>query len=1074
MSSSVKSVNVLTLAIGVPCLAFNPISMLLLYPTALLSNVAPRPRPLDNLVGTHLALNATRYYSRLLAPRSLVLPMAPPPLVPTVPNTPLLEGYNENGHTNEGSRLPKGRCNYSNLSMGGNPRCGCQRFWDQFLRSQTIQEGRTAETTGLCMCEHHACFHDHELANSNILIGNGYANARIEYASPTSLSPKVTPGQGPTNHEDAEMEANAERSIPDTLQWNRYINSGASLGSLPAIPSQCLLPSENGSGASSSQVRDSRPFGGLGLDTLSHIPKKNHRGHIASDAGTARQAKNGRPMKPYKDASGNDCLQSLTEVATPSHRASQDLASETAFRENALDVQNALQKLAGDRAEAPQSIMALRQITDDAIEIQGPEAGEGCTYSRGIFGASDNDNLLPKIRNIINHVSDYPMTMKNHEHRLDMLENASFSNAGVDDLQENIDHLDTRVVDLETRMDEVEKAQQAAVNDISSIGSRQQLTSSFDSAASNTSSALVAAAIDRVDHTSRFEALEAAVKSLEAIAPPSHSRPWEVEVVFLPFGTQLKGIWASDHALTPRSRINSSSTLDAAQTQNTSMAAAQAHLTTQDESIAWTSMVPGDQATWLAAKACALKSRVDERLRSRGLVKTIQIRGPDARDVQAAMLSAFGELPEVLAEDPYTDHDQPTLSKAPQTLRPYHGLRASWVPLRKLHKDSCLKFLNSSEMVTQALWTVSFLSSSVAMRATGTRRLYVTQSDSYIQHLGDGLADWTWQKLRQLPRVYPDAKASFDHTPEADAQETCWQYDERLDPAPSLHSSFASHHSSLSIRSISHEEFAQIEPASPSDHFSSAAASEGASTTPTSLPPATRQLSPLKERHPFRPLHTRTISMPTLVPLKNSPSQGGKRRIASFDHETQSSPSRKPSTLNTKRRRISRSPSRPRDSPRWSIGPISPYTFAEDIAEGKRGTTPFAYATPHSNAPYNEKPRSGADHVNDGADDRGSTTDDLNMEEGYEQNALSDYDSEASSRNPSHQPDDEWEGVEDDYESRSVDKSTILRQIHDGIDMEDDESDGNSQPSEYPSTQQPVDMYVSSNATGFRIHVDDE
>jgi len=189
--------------------------------------------------------------------------------------------------------------------------------------------------------------------------------------------------------------------------------------------------------------------------------------------------------------------------------------------------------------------------------------------------------------------------------------------------------------------------------------------------------------------------------------------------------------------------------------------------------------------------------------------------------------------------------------------------------------------------------------------------------------------------------------------------------------------------------------------------------------------------------------------MPSLIPVKSSPSQPSKRRIASFDHETQSSPTRAPSALHLSKRHRTRSPSRPRDTPRWSVGPPSPYPF-EDF-ERKRGTTPFAYATPHSNGPYIDNHISG-ELLGDEDEERGSTTDDSELD-GGDRNALSDYADEG-------QAEDVWEGLQDEpeYESRNAGKS--LR--HD-----DEESD--SCPSEYPSTQPPEAGNIKA---GFLIHVD--
>jgi hypothetical protein len=835
-------------------------------------------------------------------------------------------------------------------------------------------------------------------------------------------------------------------SLPDTLQWSRFINSGGSQGSLPAIPSQCLLPSDNASRTSSSQAGHARPFAGLGLQTLSHLRKTNATAQNSLATAKGRLVyENGKAMQTYQDSNGHGHLQSLTEVATPSMRSSQEADAEASFFKKGSIVQEALQKLAEERANGV--AIALRPLPEDATA--------GSKYA-AIFNDTDDENLLPRIMSIVNRVVEYPLKIENHEQRLDQLENASFSQQLLEEVRDGHEHLENVVNELDERVAEVEKQQQA-LNDASSVGSRQLVNSSMDSRISTTSSALVASAIDRLDY-SRIEALEAQISELQTIAPPSHSRPWEVEVVFLPFGPRLMGVWSSQLSVSQRARMSMLSDDDWTETQNNSVSTAQANLAVHDRSTAWESSATkaGDQRSWLMPKACGLRSKVDSRLRSRGLVRMIQIKGSDARDVQAAMLSAFGKLLETIAEDPYSHHEHKRA--IPQSLGNYLGLRPAWVPLRKLHKDSCLRFLNTSEMLTPALWNTQFLSSSVAMRATGARRLYITQPDSYIQHLGTTTA-WTWQKLRLLGRVYPEP--SFDHTPEADAHEPCWEFDERLDPPPSVHSSIESH-LSLTLRPVS-----QGKPEAVSASASSSPVSLNASTTPTSLPARpTYPISPLKERHPFRPVHTRTASMPTLIPLESSNSQP-KRRIASFDNDTQISLIR-PQTL---KRLRTRSPSRPRDTPRWSVGPPSPYPYVEEFAEMKRGTTPFAYATPHSNAPYMEHHISG-DLDDDVDEEQGSTTEEF---EGGERNALSDdYDSEGSEQ-LSRQPEDEWEGVQDHSELQESDSRILGMFINGSLrpDEEESEGEGSSCPSEYPS-HQPAGLVSGDTKAGFRIHVDED
>ncbi|TVY83753.1 hypothetical protein LSUE1_G001153 [Lachnellula suecica] len=1010
--------------------------------------------------------------------------MAAQSFLTTVPNTPLSNKYANDEDTIGQARLPSGACNFTNLSAGGGgtaPRCGCRRFWDKAL-GYADGKGPVVKS-GFCMCEHHACFHDHEPEGTQR--GKSSVDATVVEGTSSLKLPSTSRQAFRIGGSGGDMNENRDRlqesTLPDTLQWSGFIHSG-SPGDLPPIPSQCLLPSDNGSGTSGSQSRYYQPFGGQGLGTLSHITKPK-AGQPANQETFQPLAENTRALQLYEDHNGNHYMQSLTEVATPRSRLSlsQDRDAPAASGKNVESTKNALEKIVEEDTHLSQRQIIKGSSSQIQVKQRFSNPGIDSTVAADEF----DDLSALRLRAIVNQMAGCPAAVQDHDRRLDQLENASFSNGAVDDLSDGLNCQEMRLAELAAKIEELERAQ-AAHNDASSIGSRHHVASSIDSRVSTTSSAMIAQAMDQMDY-SRIEALEAQVAELQASSLPSHRKPWKVEVVFLPYGAELMGVWSSQYGMTQRSRGNSTAPDDWTQTQTNSMAAVQACLTARDPRSAWersaSNLAADDDSAWLMAKACGRQSKVDDRLRSRGLVKVVEINGPDAQDVQAAIMTAFGDLPGTLLEDPFTEHENG--GTIPDSLLRYLGLQAPWIPLRKLHKESCLRFLNTSEMITPALWTVPFLTSSVVMRASGLRRLYITQRDSYIQHLGSDTSAWTWQKLRQLPRVYPEQPVN--HTPEADAHEPCWEFDERLDPPSqsiqSIHSSFASHISTLSIRSVEPEEGLAQEPDSPSDHFSSAAVSLDASTTPTSIAPQPiRSYSPLRQRNPFRPPHIRTTSMPTMVPIKSSPAMPGKRRIASFENETQSSPSRTPSTsafnLTLKRRRISRSPSRPRDTPGWSVGPPSPYTFADDIAErNKRGTTPFAYATPHSNAPYIEpRPRSGPDIdiYQDEADeeDLGSATDEFNLEaeesQGWEQNALSDF--EPESDDETHQLDAEWEGLQDvddgvGYESGSA-GNIGLRPAAD--EEEDAHSDA---PSEYPSTQQ--GLFGGPKAV-FKIHVDDE
>lgn len=984
----------------------------------------------------------------------------------TASNTPL---HNRHYEETTEAKLPSGSCNFRNLDPGGNSAtCGCKRFW-----SQASGESRS----GFCFCEHHACYHDEFPEAPRKSSIDAASEAPQAIVKPMNIPAYI--GQGPVNVGVPES-VQAQSTLPDTLQFSRYIHDGSSLRlGLPAIPSQCLLPSDNGSMTSSSQERYTRPFGGLGLGTLSHIPPVSgfaKPGYIASTKFSQIQE---RKLHIYRDDNGNEYLQSLTEGATPSlHTPSVQTSQDPAESEpgkNITSIPIGLDSLAQKRSQG-HSTVAFRPVSKGSTSTAIKQSASHPVDLAEIPSDCDEDEyLMPKIRTLVNQMSDFPNRMQNHEHRLELLENTSFTNPALDDLHDADDRMETRVGDIEDRILELEKVH-STMNDTSSVGSKQLIENSFCSRASVTSSAMT---VNRVD-PARIEALEAHIAELQSVALPSFSRPWQVEVVFLPYGPRLMGIWSNQHTSTQRLGTDSEAKRDCTPMQQSSIAAAQVQLISHDQDCAWersASDLEQQDAPWSMAKACGTGSRVAERLRSRGLVKTIQILGPDARDVQAAMVAAFGDLPALLKEDPYSIHRMDT-GIVPSQLKAFQALQSPWVPLRKIHKDSCLRFLNASEMISQALWTVPFLTSNVAMRQKDVKRLYVTQSDSYVQHLGDNTVDWTWQKLRRLPRVYPEEQSLEGHTPEGDANEPCWNFDDRLDPVEeSYHSSFASHISSLSIHSPN---LGIYQPKSQSDHFSSAPNSPDPSTTSTSIAPTSFfHSSPVRERHPFR-----ALSMSAALPSK--PSQPIKRRITSFDQESHSH-SRTPSTATNyvipKRRRISRSPSRPRDTPRYSDGPPSPYNYMDDrMANQNDRLTPFAYATPHSNAPYidHAQARSAIGIYEDADDDPGSATDDMDADN-VEANALSDSDDEAQYAEQERQLDEEWEGLDDDdLRGRVMYESMNVLRPEDEDDAPSETSSAGV-PSEYPSKQPEASMFPVLEDLGygrvksaFRIHVDEE
>ena len=429
------------------------------------------------------------------------------------------------------TRLPSGGCNFRNLDAGGDaPTCGCKRFWDKTLAAPEIEHGsgisRSQARPGFCMCTHHACYHDEGSTSGPRHFIRASVTPRMSTVQDAPQRPELG-GQGPLSDEGTQF-GQPHSTLPDTLRFSHYVHTGSSFG-LPAIPSQCLLPSDNGSITSGSQARYSRPFGGLGLGTLSHIPTPGAGDNIQPKP----QAKE-RRMQIYQDVHGNDCLQSLTEGATPSAQQSQD-PMDPGYEENITDVQIALEGLVKKRSQGHSSVAFRPMSKGSTSAAMKQSASHPAVALSDISDVEDERYLIPRLRVLVGHMSDFPNKIQNHETRIGLLENTSFTNPVIDGIGADLDRVDTRISDFEDRLLEVEK--HATINDASSVGSKRLVNTSFESRASTTSSAMIASALDRID-PSRIEALEAQVAELQNTLP-SHSRPWKVEVVFVPYGSRF-------------------------------------------------------------------------------------------------------------------------------------------------------------------------------------------------------------------------------------------------------------------------------------------------------------------------------------------------------------------------------------------------------------------------------------------------------------------------------------------------------------------------------------------------------
>ncbi|CAH0014731.1 unnamed protein product [Clonostachys rhizophaga] len=623
-----------------------------------------------------------------------------------------------------------------------------------------------------------------------------------------------------------------------------------------------------------------------------------------------------------------------------------------------------------------------------------------------------------------------------NEQRLERLENVSFS-AGNDECHERHDQMDLRVTDLESRMEEAEK--QAA--EYAAAASRQ--ADKTDDSATQSVASFSTEATNRPSHSqelySQLQTLQARVDSLQS-ALPSPNHAWEIEVVYLPF--PLKKVWQDESAARGAER-------------------SQLPMTYSSENV--TSMSPLYQdwansmheAQWLFPKACGDKSVTDKRLRSRGLIKKLSVHGPDARSVDAAMHQAFSSVWQEMHIRTQANSANPRTSK-------FLGLHSSWVPLRKLHKDSCLRFLSPAEMLTPAIWTVQFLTT-VMMRSSEPR-LFVTHPDAYLQDLNSYETGWTWQRVRELSRVYSESDSQG--VPEADAMEEYWAWNERLDDPPNAPVSLSMRHLKHTPHTSSSSSISQYHPAV--SHLRSPSPAVIASGVPAYIS---------RSRHSSRPLHVRTTSLPVVESEQELPA-AGRRRVMSGGGSRRGSPSVKGVSQHAiLKRRRTRSPNH-LFTPRWTASP-SPMPAGPSA----RGHTPFTYATPHSNAPLQDAQILSGGIASPSMGARGfdeiDAFDELYEIEIYESPSDEDFEDDESTgtvqvtaRVESHTgpeaqnrqlPEDEpWPGIED-QDQLSDEENVDPRDI-------DMCSDCSSQPSEYPSTHNAW----PNNGDEFQIHEDND
>ena len=133
-----------------------------------------------------------------------------------------------------------------------------------------------------------------------------------------------------------------------------------------------------------------------------------------------------------------------------------------------------------------------------------------------------------------------------------MLENGSFNYVQPEDLNHTLEMYEGRLIEAEHRLDEHEKLHLALDAEQSSSSSTRRrfddVNASFgsnQSIQSTTSSVLISAALNRKETGMEIESIKDRLDVLESTTLPTSLKPWEIEVVLLPWGPELRGIWFS-------------------------------------------------------------------------------------------------------------------------------------------------------------------------------------------------------------------------------------------------------------------------------------------------------------------------------------------------------------------------------------------------------------------------------------------------------------------------------------------------------------------------------------------------
>lgn len=775
------------------------------------------------------------------------------------------------------SPLPNGPCNFRRLDLSEAPVCGCRRFWLDEPVSR-YQSGHNGDTSTRCYCGHHACFHD------SVAFTHGSA-AGVSLTTPSCLpfQPKQETFMGVLVPKHDNSHAQSVYSLSDTIPDPCS----------PRRPELCTPRGSDFDTADRASQHQTRPFSGGVITShdsvgiLTRLPD-TYRDVCTIPSGAFESTAGRICVSAPELLCGKGSAQSATEVNTPSVLGPP--SAEMPHVGSASESHNAqCVRVLGD-VPGTNSSRERREASEAAGEI-GP-----CTSSqRGPWLSNDLENIL-----------------RGYARRLDTLETLSFSQVPVEEVQEKFELLDGRLLDLEVWRAELPT--QTHAKDVST----SQGGDSDGNDASNHSLNVEMAGV--TEASQRMDDMEDRLVHLEK-AYPSYAYPWELEIILLPWGRNLRGIWdippSGILSQQPRSsgpeRWRDALSHDDFSGQSRSMK--------ENGSLLYSPHVDSNRVAWKYAKAPGPNGPVSRRLGSRGLVRKVTITECGAYHIWTTIVGAF----ESFLQD-YTIHRAqwtPSCDK-------FQGLLQALVPLRKVRKCSWLQFLEPHEMVTPTTWSFNYLNSGVIMKAKGgIRRLYVTTPDAYIQ----AEAGISWLQIFGLPcpsdTTQSEDIAQDDEEVDRPLEEQCWNHIPSLDSMPC---------SDVSSPFGSDDEYTK----SKEDGDGAYSDDKGISATPVPLPSSSIPAPDTTAARQGRGASNRMSSSPP--PLKRS--------VASYEDPV----------VFQKRRRVSRSPFAWRQlrgiTPRMSREPSLPITpqyewngrSSQPHPTVHRATSysQHAYATPHS------------------------------------------------------------------------------------------------------------------------------